>query len=84
MNPTYETTKHGRRLSKGWGVVHRHRFNANKSSIVWAWSYINRAWFVWREDGDHQALIRIHNDWDDAKEDFFSRVKFLDQLEGAA
>lgn len=71
-------TPHGRRCR---GVTSRTRFNGGRSSIVWAYSHINAAWFVWREDGGHQALIRVHNDFESAQDDYFNRVRFVEAME---
>ena len=65
------------------GVVHRRRFNNNKSSIVWCFSRVNNAWLVFRQDGPNQGNVRVHNDFHDAQQDYRDRVKFICDMEAA-
>ena len=55
-------------------------FNEGGSRIHLAFSPINQGWLVWRQDGDHQALVRIHNKLALAEEDFDGRVRFLEEM----
>ena len=43
-------------------------------------SNINQAWMVWREDSGFQALVRIHNDKEDALADYKQRNEFMDRV----
>ena len=55
-------------------------FNGNKSRIVFAWSNINQAHLVWREDTGHQTNVRVHTRRDDAAEDYAARVRFVKKV----
>ncbi len=52
-------------------------FNGDRSRILMSWSPTNAAWLVWREDGNHQATVRIHNDREAACEDYRARIEFV-------
>ena len=56
-------------------------FNDGRSAIVLRWSPINQAWIVTREDSGHQALIRIHNEKDDAMTDYKERIAFVELMQ---
>ena len=56
-------------------------FNDGKSCIHMAWSHINQAWIVWRQDGADQRMMRIYNDKWEAQEDYDARVKFIEEME---
>jgi len=55
-------------------------FNGNKSRIMLAWSKINMAYIVWREDGGHQANVKIHINRIEACEDYRARINFVKEM----
>ena len=59
-------------------------FNNGRSAIHLDYLPANQAWCVYRSDGDHQALLRIHNGVWDATCDYKQRVDFVKQMEAIA
>ena len=50
-------------------------------TTIWlAFSPLNQAWMVWREDNGHQALVRIFNDYSEAADNYVNRVAFLKEV----
>ena len=55
-------------------------FNDGKTTIALCYSPANLAYFVWRQDGDYQALLRLHNELEFAQEDYAERCSFLSSI----
>lgn len=45
-----------------------------------AYSLPNRAWIVWRQDGDRQIGVRVHTSKASAHDDYQTRVDFHAQV----
>ena len=55
-------------------------FTSGNTAIRMAFSPNNVAYFVWREDHGHQALLRCHQTRAEAQVDFTRRVAFLPEV----
>ena len=59
--------------------------NKGKTTVYCGFSPINDAYIVWREDGpkknlNQQGNLRIHNDHDEALQDFNDRKQFAYEM----
>jgi len=54
--------------------------NKGKTTVYCGFSGINDAYLVWRQDGNITGNLLIHNEHDQALEDFNDRVEFARQM----
>lgn len=58
-----------------------HNFNNGRSQIVLTFSVINNAWLLYRQDGENQGNVAVHNHYEDALDDYNIRLDFIKQME---
>ena len=61
-----------------------HNFNNGRSQIVLTFSVINNAWLLYRQDGENQGNVAVHNHYEDALDDYNIRLDFIKQMEEIA
>lgn len=54
--------------------------NKGKTTVYCGFSGINDAYLVWRQDGNITGNLLIHNEHDQALEDFNDRIEFARQM----
>ena len=54
--------------------------NKGKTTVYCGFSNINNAYLVWRQDGNIMGNLLIHNEHDEALQDFNHRIEFAREM----